>query len=133
MPFELLNYDTAKQALDKAERIDEVKHIRDQGEAMRAYARQAGDYDMEAKAIAIRMRASRRIDEIRRAQKATVGLARGGAEKGVGRRGKNAGRAATRITLAEVGINKHLANEARKLGALSEPAFESAVRVAQDK
>src|SRR4051812_43235282 len=78
------------------------------------------------------MRATRRIDELRQAQKATVGLARGGGEKGVGRRGKNAGSGPTRITLAEVGINKHLANEARKLGALSEPAFDTAVQAAQN-
>jgi hypothetical protein len=46
-------------------------------------------------------------------------LARGGAEKGVGRRGKNAGPRATRIqSLAEQGIDKHLADRARKAAAM---------------
>jgi hypothetical protein len=41
------------------------------------------------------------------------GLARGGGEKGVGRRGKNAGPNPTRIPLSDMGIDKHLADEAR--------------------
>ncbi len=44
---------------------------------MAAYARQAKNRDLEADAIEIRMRATRRLDQMRVAQKETVGLARG--------------------------------------------------------
>jgi hypothetical protein len=63
--------------------------------------------------------AERRLGQIM-AEQATVGLAKGGAETGVGRRG-NAGPSATRIdappTLAEAGIDKHLAATPRNLPA----------------
>jgi N6-adenosine-specific RNA methylase IME4 len=61
------------------------------------------------------------LQEIRAAGK----LAKGGAEKGVGRRGNNAGPQATRITLAEQGVDKHLADEARKLAAMPADKFEA--------
>ncbi len=43
----------------------------------------------------------------------------GGAEKGAGPRGKNAGRQPTRISLTDAGIDKHLADRARKAAAIS--------------
>ncbi|PKA39661.1 hypothetical protein CWR43_30820 [Rhizobium sullae] len=59
------------------------------------------------------MRATRRLDQMRQAQKATVGLA-------TGREGKRSSRGIenpeNRPTLAEAGINKNLAKEGRKLG-----------------
>jgi hypothetical protein len=56
--------------------VDEAKRIRDQAVALRAYAR-AKNRDLEADAIEIRMRATRRIDQLRQAQKDAVGLNRG--------------------------------------------------------
>jgi hypothetical protein len=51
-----------------------------------------------------------------KAQKETVGLNKGGAEKGVGRRGKQCGSEQnphSPITLSEVGIDKGLADRRR--------------------
>jgi hypothetical protein len=44
---------------------------------MRAYARQANDRDLEIQAAQIRFRAERRLGELIKAQKETVGLNQG--------------------------------------------------------
>ena len=63
--------------------VDEVKEIHDVARAVQAYARQAKNKDLEADAVEIRMRAMRRLDQLRQAQKETVGLNRGGYANGV--------------------------------------------------
>lgn len=59
---------------------------------------------------------------MRQAQKETVGLAKGG-------RPPKTGVSNTPVTpaLAEAGIDKNLAKEGRKLGAMSETEFETSV------
>lgn len=124
---ELVLYDTACRAISEAKAVDEVKDIRDKAIAMVAYARQAKNRTLEADAIEIRLRATRRIDQLRQAQKETVGLAP------PGRPAKN-GVLETPIspTLASQGIDKNLAKQARTLGALSEGKFEQVVVDARD-
>jgi hypothetical protein len=46
--------------------------------AMRAYAKQAKNREAEADAVALRMRATRRLAKLIEAQKETIGLSRGG-------------------------------------------------------
>lgn len=128
--FNIIKYDAACRAIAEAESIDEVKKIRDVAIAMRAYAKQAGNRQMEADAIAIRMRATRGVDHMRQKQKATVGLAKGARERGT-KRGTT--RAAEKpASLAEAGISKNLAHEGRKLGALSDKEFEKVVTAARE-
>ena len=130
----LVHYDAACKAIAAARNVDDVKDIRDVSIAMRAYARQAGDKTMEANAIEIRMRATRRMDQMRQEQKATVGLATGG-ERGGRKRidgVRNTPSNAARPTLAEAGIDKNLAKEGRKLGALSDDEFKAAISKARD-
>lgn len=124
MLHQLIKYDTACRAIAEAKRVDEVKSIRDVSIAMKAYARQAGNREMEADAIEIRMRATRRMDQMRIEQKNTIGLNKGG--------WSNLRGGSAPATLAEAGINKDLAKEGRKLGALTEPEFEQAVSTARD-
>jgi hypothetical protein len=81
----LLRYETACRALAETHTVEEAKGIHDQAVAMTAYARLAKNRELEADAIEIRMRATRRLDQLRQAQKETVGLsagARGSREKG---------------------------------------------------
>lgn len=135
MRTELTRYDAACRAIADAKSVDEVKDIRDQGIAMAAYARQAKNRELEADAIEIRMRATRRLDQMRQAQKETVGLA-------TGTQGQLSGRTASgglslnppeeRPTLASQGIDKNLAHQARQLGAMSDEKFEAVVADARD-
>lgn len=130
----LLKYDAVCRAIAEAKSVDEAKNIRDHATAVAVYARQAKNRDLEANCVEIRMRATRRLDQLRQAQAETVGLARGG-EHG-GRRGKGGVRktpAIIRPTLAMQGIDKNLAKQARVLGALSDENFEAVVDDARGK
>jgi hypothetical protein len=131
----LIIYDTACRALAEARSVDEVKDIRDKAVAMQAYARQAKNRDLEADAVEIRLRATRRLDQLRVAQKETVGLNRGAAGGGAraGLRGALTTPRDTRPTLASQGIDKNLAKQARTLGALSDDKFEAVITDARDK
>lgn len=63
----LINFDRARQALAKAHSIDEVKQIRDQAEAIRAYIKkQKGSLIMQNQAAEIKIRAERRAGEMLR-------------------------------------------------------------------
>src|SRR5262249_22978468 len=132
MRVELIRYDGACKALSEAGSVDEVKDIRDKAIAMRAYARQAKNRDLEADAIEIRMRATRKLDQLRQAQKETVGLATGGEHGGRAKiDGLRKNPSIVRPTLAMQGIDKNLAHQARVFGGMDEAAFEHKVAEAR--
>jgi len=63
----LIRWEKAKQAIVEAKTVDEVKDIRDQAEAMRAYAKQRGEsQEMQNNIAEIKLRAERRIGEMLR-------------------------------------------------------------------
>jgi hypothetical protein len=100
--------------------VDEVQRIRNVHEAMRAYARQAKNKQLEIDAAEIRLRAERRIGELMKQQKETVGLAQG--------KRTDLGPKRTQVdkpTLADAGIDKHLADRARKLAGMLHAAAAS--------
>jgi N6-adenosine-specific RNA methylase IME4 len=129
----LARYDAACRAIAEARSVDEVKSIRDRAIAMAAYARQAKNRDLEADAVEIRLRATRRLDRLRQAQKETIGLAAGGEHGGrAGVDGSRKNPSNARPTLASQGIDKNLAHQARVLGAMDDLAFERKVAEARD-
>jgi N6-adenosine-specific RNA methylase IME4 len=82
----------------------------------------------------IRLRATRRLDQLRQAQKDMVGLATGGEHGGrVGIDGLRKNPSNARPTLASQGIDKNLAHQARVLGTMDEAKFEATVADARDK
>src|SRR5262249_28501653 len=90
----------------------------------------AKNRDLEADAVEIRMRATRRLDQLRQAQKQTVGLNQGAVPGKTGLRGNPV--LDPRPTLASQGIDKNLAHQARVLGALSEQQFDQTLADARD-
>jgi N6-adenosine-specific RNA methylase IME4 len=122
----LVKYEAACQALAVAKTVDEAKDIHDKAEAMRAYARQAKNKVLEVDAAEIRMRAERRLGELIKAQKETVGLNKGA--QGLGTADKvQSQRGTAPPTLAEAGIDKKLSSRAQKLAAVPEDRFEDMV------
>jgi N6-adenosine-specific RNA methylase IME4 len=110
----LIRYEAVKSALAAAMTVDEVKDIRDKAEAMRAYARLAKDTQLEIDAAQYRIRAERRLGEMMAAQP----KARPGPKPEIGFSDNP-------ISLREAGIDKSLANRARKMASIPEEAFES--------
>jgi hypothetical protein len=118
---QLIKYDAACRALAEAKAVDEVKHIRDKARALLLCAKQAKNRQLEADAFEIRLRAEKRVGEMMAAQKETVGFNQGGGDHRVREK------PGAKPTLAETGIDKNLANQARKLHALPQEEFEKVI------
>ncbi|GEP57330.1 hypothetical protein [Reyranella soli] len=115
-------YDNACKALAEAKAVDEVKNIRATAEAVRAYAKQAKNRQMELDAADIRIRAERRLGELMHAQGETVGRATGQLRRGLE---SNPREPDAPVTLAEAGIDKNLAHRARTYAAIPAETFET--------
>ena len=118
---DLVKYDQACRAIADAVTVDEAKDIRDKGEAMRAYARQAKNRGLEIQAAEIRLRAERRIGQMMQAQKDAGLLNTGRPEK------RGPSNPVSKPTLEDAGIDKNLAKRARKLAASSNEEFEAVI------
>ena len=127
MTTALTKYDAAWRALAEAKAVDEVKDIRDLAVAMATYARQAKNHDLEADAIELRMRATRRLGEIVAEQRRTVGLNKGTIRRGVLNTPRD-----ERPTLESQGIDKNLAKDARTFSVLPKARFEERIAEARD-
>jgi len=120
---ELVKYEAARHALAEAKAVDEVKKIHDVAAAMKAYARQANDRQLEIDAGEIRIRAERRLGEMIRAQKEGEGLAKGGQPyQSTGAEMEPVGKSVP--TLAQVGISKKLSSRSQAIAAIPEDEFE---------
>ena len=108
-----------------ARAVDDVMDVVAHADAARVYARQAKNRQMEIDAAEIRIRAERRLGELMAAQKATIGVAKGGDHGGrASKDGLRHNPSNARPTLAEAGIDKNLANRARTYAAVPQEKFE---------
>lgn len=124
----LLRYDAACKAIAEARAVDEVKDIRDKAEAMRTYARQAKNVDLEVMASEIRLRGERRLGELLIEAKDAGQITRGQPKKNCSDEEQN-----SRVTLEDIGIDRKLSSRAQRLGGIAEQAFEVMVaRIRRD-
>lgn len=131
MTTNLTKYDAARNALQIAVTVDEVKDIRDKSEAMAAYARQAKDTELLKWATEIKVRAERRAGQL---------LAEMPKARGVVLSGKDSIGGTIVVppkndapTLSEMGVSKNESSRWQKLASISDEQFESAVASAKDK
>jgi N6-adenosine-specific RNA methylase IME4 len=124
--MKLIKYDNACRALAAARSTDEVKKIRNISIAMAAYARQAKNRDLEADAFEIRLRSERRLGEMMQAQPKARGAIERGTKRGTTRD------ILKPAWLAEAGIDKNLADRARKLAALPAEQLKNLIADGRD-
>lgn len=125
-PHGLVQYNAACAAVAAAKSTDEAKNWRDRAEAMRAYAHQSKNRQLEIDAAEIRIRAERRLGQLIAEQKATVGLATGG--RPYQDTGSTTAPVEThRPTLADIGVDKKLSAHSQKVAAIPEAEFEGIV------
>jgi hypothetical protein len=118
-------YLEAHRALAAAHSVDEVKDIRDKAIAMEVYAKQARDGDLIGFATEMRKRAERRLGELMEEERKAGKLAKGAREP-------KTKRGTTRVaekpaSLADRGIDKNLADRARKAAEKPPEEFEADV------
>jgi len=117
---DLVKYEAAKVAIAEAKAVDEIKLIRDNASAIKAAARVANDKQLEVDASEIRIRAERRLGEMIRHQKETVGLAKGGQPY----QSTPTPREGVAPRLEDVGIDYKLSSRSQAIAAIPEDEFE---------
>lgn len=126
-----LKYDAARAALAECRRIDEVKDFADKAEALRAYARQAGDVQMEQDFTEIRLRAIRRFGEIEIELRAAGRFHKGGRPA---KTSDDSEPVTDRpIKLADLGVTKRFSANAQAVAGIAERAFEAMVARKRDE
>jgi phage N-6-adenine-methyltransferase len=123
--MKLLQYDRARQALQKAHSLDEVKEIADKTQAMRHYAKQAKDPEMEIWLAEIRLRALRRLGELsKKLKKAPSGRAAVSLP--------DAGKSKAEV-LAAVGLSTSQAHRCEQIADIAEPDFERYIAIKSER
>lgn len=125
-------YDTARHAIARACRVDEVLMIRDEADRMRLYARQAKDRDLMADAVEIRLRAERQLGVLLKAAKDSGQITKGRPRVHTSENGSDE-EPFSRVTLEQAGIDKKLSSAAQKRASISERAFEAMVGATRER
>ncbi len=121
MDNKLIHFNKAKQELALATEIDEVKEIRDKAEALRAYAKQAGEsLGMQNQCAEIKIRAERRAGELIPEQ-----IKHGGDRKTESR--------LQDATLKNIGIDKTESHRFQQVASIPEEKFEEHITNVKDK
>lgn len=118
----ITRYDAMRTALIEAHSIDDVKEIRDKAEALRQYAKQAGESLENQNMIAeIKLRAERRAGELLREMQKNEG----------GRPTKKTSNTVLPVldapTLDDLGITKMQSSRFQAIAAIPEPVFEAQI------
>jgi len=121
--MELVKYNAMCAAIAEARSVDEVVLMRDKAAAIAAAAKISKNREPEIYASEIRIRAERRLGEMIREQKETVGL-NAGAMGSVVTGSDRVPLKDTRPTLADVGIDKKLSSRAQAIASIPEDDFE---------
>ncbi|WP_315766160.1 MULTISPECIES: hypothetical protein [unclassified Bradyrhizobium] len=123
-------YEKARSALAEAQRVDEVKDVRDKAMAMQLYAKQARDRDLINFATDIKLRAERRAGELLRE------MAENGERQlpgdAIGGNGNSELPLAT-PTLGDLGVSKMQSSRWQQLAELDEAEFEAKVAKTKEK
>ena len=127
MTMELVKYDAALAALAEARSVDDVIGIIDIAKKIEAYGRILDDRQIENDAREIKKRARRKLGQLMKAQKKSVGMHKGGRpKKKTGSEGDPVSEAQP-PTLSEARIGKYDADLARKEAAKSEEQHEAEI------
>jgi hypothetical protein len=134
----LSRYDAVCYALAEVKNLAEIKGIADKMTALKEYARCANNRELEIDAAELRIRAERRLGQMMDA----LGLKAGKPKRGL-KAGKPKSKGflnnplplfgvpksdePVRPTLAQMGIDKNLANRARKLASIPDRVMESKI------
>lgn len=121
---QLVRYDAARHALQEARSVDEIKDIKDKAEALRLYARQANDRDLEVWTAEIKVRAVRRIGELSAALETAPSGRAAVSLPAVGKSKSDA--------LTEAGISSSSANRYEQVAAIPEAEFEAHIAERRD-
>lgn len=119
---DLVFYNAARTALEKAASTDEVKNIRNKAEAMRAYAAQANNKQLEIWASEIRARAERRAGQM------LIEMAERGERR---RKGENRPETLT-PSLHDLGIERHQSRKWEIIARIPEEKFERVIAKAAE-
>jgi hypothetical protein len=135
MTVALVRYDAARKALAAAHRVDEVKAIRNKAEAVRVYAKQAGDFELQNKAAEIRLFAERRAGQLLSDMAKNPGTRGEGRPRKDGTKNRRSnGATAYAPTLDDIGVTKDQSSKWQRLALLvDDTTFEKALVQARNK
>ena len=115
----LVTYDAARYALRHASTVDDAADIRDKAEALRVYAKQRGNVEMECWVAEIKVRASRRIGELSKGLETSPG-ARSDLEPLI-----SGDQRLKKEALKSAGLSWGVASRCERIAALDEGEFEA--------
>ena len=123
----LVKYEEARAALKLCASVDEAKSILDKVDALRAYAKQQDEPEMEIWLAEMKLRARRRIGEI------SAGLETSKGERTDIGPLPSAGKRSKTETLKQAGITTSVANRCEKVAAIPGEKFEAVIAKARDE
>ncbi len=130
----LIKYDAARRAITAASRVDEVKSIRDKAEAVRVYAKQAGDFAMQNLAAEIRLLAEHRAGHLLLDMTKNPGARGEGRPRKDGKIRRSSRSKAYPPKLTDLGISKDQSSKWQRMAQMMDAAaFERALNLAKER